>query len=85
MSSLYEEYGVYLTSDGIHPREVKGLTQLDASAEWTFYAGLQYFPGHDTPIEMDLIILMDDRVLPFPAARTIIRTPRPLGHGQISS
>jgi hypothetical protein len=28
-----------------------------------FYTGLQYFPGHDTPIEMDLIILMDDRVL----------------------
>jgi hypothetical protein len=55
----------YLTSEGIHPREVKGLTQLDASlpADWTFYAGLQYFPGHDTPIEMDLIVLMDDRVL----------------------
>src|SRR5262245_35168923 len=55
----------YLASEGIHPREVKGLIELDADlpSEWTFYAGLQYFPGHDTPIEMDLIILMDDRVL----------------------
>lgn len=55
----------YLASEGIHPREVKGITQLDAALppQWTFYTGLQYFPGHDTPIEMDLIILMDDRVL----------------------
>jgi hypothetical protein len=44
----------YLTSEGIHAREVKGLSQLDASLppDWTFYAGLQYFPGHDTPIQM---------------------------------
>lgn len=55
----------YLASEGIHPREVKGITELDASLppEWTFYTGLQYFPGHDTPMEMDLIVLMDDRVL----------------------
>ena len=55
----------YLASEGIHPREVKGLTQLDAALppEWTFYTSLQYFPGHESPIEMDLIILMDDRVL----------------------
>ncbi len=55
----------YLASEGIHPREVKGITRLDASlpTDWVFYTGLQYFPGHETPIEMDLIILMDDRVL----------------------
>jgi serine/threonine protein kinase len=55
----------YLASEGIHAREVKGITQLDVALppDWVFYTGLQYFPGHDTPIEMDLIILMDDRVL----------------------
>jgi hypothetical protein len=55
----------YLSSEGIHPREIKCLTDLDAAlpADWVFYAGLQYFPGHVTPIEMDLIILTDDRVL----------------------
>jgi serine/threonine protein kinase len=55
----------YLASEGIHPREIKGLTELDAAlpVEWVFYSGLDYFSGHDTPIQMDLIILMDDRVL----------------------
>lgn len=55
----------YLASEGIHSREIKGITALDAGVppQWVFYTGLQYFPGHDRPIEMDLIILMDDRVL----------------------
>jgi tRNA A-37 threonylcarbamoyl transferase component Bud32 len=55
----------YLASDGIHPREIKGVSELDEHLpqHWVFYTGLQYFPGHDRPIEMDLIILADDRVL----------------------
>ena len=55
----------YLATEGIHPREIKGVSELDEylPQHWVFYTSLQYFPGHDRPIEMDLIVLADDRVL----------------------
>ncbi|WP_425376312.1 NERD domain-containing protein [Rhizobium phaseoli] len=49
----------------MHPREIKGVSELDEHLPHTGYftQDCNIFPGHDRPVEMDLIILADDRVL----------------------
>ncbi|NEK38219.1 AAA family ATPase [Rhizobium leguminosarum] len=55
----------YLSSAGIHPREIPGISQLaDAfPPEWLFYTSLQCYPKDERPVEIDALIVMDDRVL----------------------
>lgn len=55
----------YLSSAGIQHREIKG---LDALAEalpinWLVYASLNAFPRNGSPIEIDVIAVMDDRIV----------------------
>src|SRR5580704_11835708 len=55
----------YLNSAGIHPREIPGVDGLAAAfpAHWLFYASLQCMPKGSSPIEIDSMVVMDDRVL----------------------
>ncbi|MGO7530880.1 AAA domain-containing protein [Rhizobium leguminosarum] len=55
----------YLNSAGIHHREVKGVSALAIAfpSNWLMYASLNAFPANSAPIEIDLLIVMDDRVL----------------------
>ncbi|QOZ51572.1 AAA domain-containing protein [Bradyrhizobium sp. CCBAU 53338] len=55
----------YLSSAGIHRREIPGIGALSAAfpQDWLLYASLQCFPRNDTPIEMDAMVVMHDRVL----------------------
>src|SRR5262245_46815090 len=55
----------YLSSDGIHRREIPGITALERAypPQWLLYASLQCFPRGEPPIEMDAMVVMDDRVL----------------------
>jgi hypothetical protein len=55
----------YLSSAGIHRREIPGIGALAQaySADWLLYASLQCFPRGETPIEMDAMIVMGDRIL----------------------
>jgi hypothetical protein len=54
-----------LNSSGIHPREAKALAALSAELpeEWLLYASLQYLPPRENPMDIDALIVMDDRVL----------------------
>lgn len=57
----------YLSSAGIQHREVKGLDSL-ANAwpiNWLVYASLHAFPPRQSPMEIDVIAVMDDRVVLF--------------------
>lgn len=55
----------YLNSAGIHHREVKGVDTLAKyfPSNWLMYASLNAFPRHSSPIEIDLLIVMDDRIV----------------------
>jgi serine/threonine protein kinase len=55
----------YLNSSGIHMREIPGISKLaDAlPSQWLLYASLQCYPPRSHPIEIDAMIVMDDRVL----------------------
>jgi hypothetical protein len=55
----------YLNSAGIHRREIPGIGTLAHAypPNWLLYASLQCFPHGDAPIEMDAMVVMDDRVL----------------------
>src|SRR5438552_9082228 len=55
----------YLSSAGIHRREIPGIGALAQAypPDWLLYASLQCFPRGELPIEMDALVVMDDRVL----------------------
>jgi hypothetical protein len=55
----------YLSSAGIHRREIPGIGALARAypPEWLLYASLQCFPRGELPIEMDALVVMSDRVL----------------------
>lgn len=55
----------YLNSSGILVREIPGISRLAAAfpAEWLLYASLQCYPPRSHPIEIDVLLVMDDRVL----------------------
>lgn len=55
----------YLSSAGIHHREVKGLDALASSfpINWLVYASLNAFPPKSAPIEIDVLVVMDDRIV----------------------
>ena len=55
----------YLNSAGIHKREIPGIDALAQAfpPQWLLYASLQCYPARDTPIEIDAMVVMDDRVL----------------------
>lgn len=54
-----------MNSAGIHPREATALTALSAALpdNWLLYASFQYLPPRDRPLDIDALIVMDDRVL----------------------
>lgn len=55
----------YLSSAGIHHREVKGVEALAKvfPSNWLMFASLNAFPANSAPIEIDLLVVMDDRVV----------------------
>ncbi len=55
----------YLSSAGIQYREVKGVNALASEypINWLMYASLNAFPKNSAPIEIDLLVVMDDRVV----------------------
>lgn len=55
----------YLSSAGIQHREVKGVEALAAvyPINWLMYASLTAFPRNSAPIEIDLLVIMDDRIV----------------------
>jgi len=55
----------YLSSAGIHRREIPGIGALSQAypPQWLLYASLQCFPRGELPIEMDAMVVMDDRIL----------------------
>ena len=55
----------YLSSAGIHTREIPGVEALASAfpSDWLLYASLQCYPRGEPPIEMDAMVVMDDRVL----------------------
>lgn len=55
----------YLSSAGIHPREKKGVGALARvfPSDWLVYASLTAFPKNSSPIEIDLLVIMDDRIV----------------------
>ncbi|WP_119273127.1 AAA domain-containing protein [Taklimakanibacter deserti] len=55
----------YLSSAGIHLREIPGIDALAQAypEPWLLYTSLQCFPRNEPPIEIDAMVVMDDRVL----------------------
>lgn len=55
----------YLSSAGVQHREVKGLDALAKSfpSNWLIYASLTAFPRNSAPIEIDVFVVMDDRIV----------------------
>lgn len=55
----------YLSSAGIQHREVKGVEALAKHfpINWLMYASLNAFPKNSAPIEIDLFVVMDDRIV----------------------
>ncbi|PVM82098.1 lipopolysaccharide core heptose(II) kinase RfaY [Caulobacter endophyticus] len=55
----------YLSSAGIQRREVKGVESLATALpiNWMLFASLNAFPKNSSPIEIDLLCVMDDRVV----------------------
>lgn len=55
----------YLSSAGVQHREVKGLDALAGAfpSDWLVYASLNAFPRNSAPIEIDVFVVMDDRIL----------------------
>lgn len=55
----------YLNSGGIHKEEIPGIDVLASEfpEHWLLYASLQHFPRDADPMEIDALVVMDDRVL----------------------
>lgn len=55
----------YLNSAGIDPREAPALAALSSALpdNWLLYASFQYLPPRERPMDIDALIVMDDRVL----------------------
>ncbi len=55
----------YLSSAGLQRREVKGVEALAAALpiNWLLFASLNAFPRNSAPIEIDLLCVMDDRIV----------------------
>jgi len=55
----------YLNSAGIMRREIKGVDALANTfpPEWLLYVSLNCFPRGQDPMEIDVMVVMDDRVL----------------------
>lgn len=55
----------YLNSAGIMKREIPGIDALAKAfpEEWLLYASLNCYPRAQSPMEIDAIVVMDDRVL----------------------
>lgn len=55
----------YLNSAGIHAREIPGIEALTQAypAHWLLYTSLQHYPRNEAPIEIDAMIVLEDRVL----------------------
>jgi tRNA A-37 threonylcarbamoyl transferase component Bud32 len=55
----------YLNSAGIHLREIKGINVLAEAlpAHWLLYASLTCYPKNSSPIEIDALLVTDDRVI----------------------
>lgn len=55
----------YLSSAGVQHREVKGLDALASAfpSNWLVYASLNAFPKNSAPIEIDVFVVMDDRIV----------------------
>ena len=55
----------YLNSAGIHLREIPWISKLAAAfpAQWLLYASLQCYPPRSHPIEIDALVVMEDRAL----------------------
>jgi hypothetical protein len=55
----------YLNSAGIHLREIPGIEGLASAfpTRWLLYASFQCLPKGSRPIEIDAMVVMDDRVL----------------------
>lgn len=55
----------YLNSAGIHLREIKGIDALAETlpAHWLLYASLTCYPKNSAPIEIDALLVTDDRIL----------------------
>lgn len=55
----------YLNSEGIHREEIPGIDALASGfpEHWLLYASLQHFPRDADPMEVDALVVMDDRVL----------------------
>lgn len=55
----------YLNSAGIHLREIKGINALAETlpAHWLLYASLTCYPKNSAPIEIDALLVTDDRIL----------------------
>jgi len=55
----------YLNSAGIHAREIPGIDALAAAfpSHWLLYASFQCLPKNAMPIEIDAMVVMEDRVL----------------------
>jgi serine/threonine protein kinase len=55
----------YLNSAGIHRREIAGIDRLAAAfpSNWLLYASLQAYPPREPPIEIDAMVVTDDRVI----------------------
>jgi Nuclease-related domain len=55
----------YLNSTGIHAREATALKALSSALpqEWLLYASFQYLPPRENSLDIDAMVVMDDRVL----------------------
>jgi hypothetical protein len=56
----------YLNSQGIHPREIAGITKVAERfpPEWLLYASVEQVGGRDSlPVEIDAFLVTHDRVL----------------------
>jgi hypothetical protein len=55
----------YLNSAGIHLREIPGIDALAQALppQWLLYASLQCYPPRSLPIEIDALVVAEDRVL----------------------
>jgi len=55
----------YLNSSGIMRREIKGIEALANAlpADWLLYVALNCYPKGQDPMEIDALVVMDDRVL----------------------
>ena len=55
----------YLNSAGIMRREIPGVDALAKAfpKEWLLYVSLNCYPRQQSPMEIDALVVMDDRVL----------------------